>query len=666
MSSASAALVENLLAATGFPCHNLQLTLAAANASYSSQNDAASPNNNSNSNGVDAVLDCLFSLITQIQKEQTHRDELQDRLKMAHVDVETYSNTITKLKSSLESAERQISLLLNKNRTLESSLKEQNEKAIAANDKLVKETVNFNATSSQFKHKLKRQEADFLALQEKLQKIASRTSSSGESDSRNNSRKATAALASIKFVNGPLVKHAGGGGVGKKSGKSPENEMFDIITKSYEDREKQLLVENQMLRRSLHTAYSGARDCLGLCCGLSGDVEHNRKIEDARFQLPFSMVQAELDAHFKFFFDNMAATAPQSQANHSNIGDNVSPPQSAGGVTSAEKVTDSVGQADTDVLKAELEEYKEMVRKQAALLEQVVSAEQQQPEGVYNGNLNKQEELEFIVAELEMRQDELDKRSKQLDEERHSFTHSAVRLGKERAALQREREMFEQERQEFETMKVLQNMPQTPLWLKDSAKTPLNRRHHSHTPSHPHQQSPTVARLATANAANAANATATTGPSTDSAVSSPSQQQQQQQQRILRFEEHDVLAETHTFAGTSAAGFSVSPSSVMVVDDDMSIAGTGTVRMWEQSPSPLSRASRTPIGATPRLMSASKRSNTMGVGAVSSPSPHMLVKSALKKAAAAAAAVTGGSGGLKPPSPNAVTFSGGKENVKNY
>jgi hypothetical protein len=49
----TAALVENLLASTGFPCRNLQITLESGW--------------NNNSDGVDAILDCLFALVTQIQ-----------------------------------------------------------------------------------------------------------------------------------------------------------------------------------------------------------------------------------------------------------------------------------------------------------------------------------------------------------------------------------------------------------------------------------------------------------------------------------------------------------------------------------------------------------------------------------------------------------------------
>ncbi|KAI9353356.1 Afadin and alpha-actinin-binding-domain-containing protein [Zopfochytrium polystomum] len=430
--SKKANLVERLLVGAGFPALPLDAILAHLPASA----DAAAGGPAS-----DAIVDCLYGLIAQIQKEFTHRQELQERLKTAAFDLETANNTVTRLKGSLEAADRQINIMSNKNKSLEESVAACQEKTSQAREELAKQTANFNTTMAQSKHKLKRKEAEFGTLQERLQKISAE---SGQIKGKKSG---------IKFVNGPLSRNLTKTRAPSKNS-SPETEMYQIVTASYEEREKDLLCEIHALRQSLHSVYVDARRFLKAKNGPSEptDQAHSRKIEESRLQLPFAMVQPEIEVLRKTLFDEMFALVADSRQKQQQT-----PPASP-----------HIERMDVEGLAAEIEDYKQIIEKQAELLEKVVNGADESAKQ----NSNSEEEQDVLRQDIEERLQELESRSRQLDEERRKFTEAAIRLGRERSAFEREKELFEQEKHFEQTRRILEELPKTPQWLKDGSPAP--------------------------------------------------------------------------------------------------------------------------------------------------------------------------------------------------
>ncbi|KAJ3415522.1 Afadin- and alpha-actinin-binding protein [Chytridiales sp. JEL 0842] len=386
--------------------------------SLSNQEDAAS------------ILDCIFALLSQIQREYKQRDELQDRLRNAFHESEILNKANAKLKQSLESSERQVKLLSNKLSATESELKDVSDKYQAAKEEAAKATVDLTSVKSQYQHKLKKKETEYNSLRDRIHKLAN--------------EKAQAQKLGLKLLN-PLQPKVLLPSKVKKS----ENEMYDIVINNFEEMQKELLAENQALKHSLYEVFVEGKETIKETADeeMLAAIEENLQVDEARFQLPISLIHDDVIARFKNLYSQMAMVHYREDP-----------------AINFDERENPIAQSDElEAALEEIERYREIISKQNELLQRAVDS---------NGAksfpaMEDPEDYDISRADLEQFRIALDRREKQLDEERAKFTEAAVRLGRERSALEREKEALEDERRALETQKILQELPQTPAWLKE-------------------------------------------------------------------------------------------------------------------------------------------------------------------------------------------------------
>ncbi|KAJ3195956.1 hypothetical protein HK101_010549 [Irineochytrium annulatum] len=424
------ALIENLLAGAG---HEVNLKVL---------------NGLGHNESATSILEAFFALLAQMQRDGSYREELKTRMREAALENDRLTNSISKLKQSLENSEKHSSTLHSKCLQAEKTSKEINEKLQACRDELMKQTSALQATSLQLKHKLKKKEADLLVLRERVQKSS------------------VDQLASQKVglrLTNPVKRPAKPTGTGAKRAQTSvcfdhekllvdsvpkEAEFYNLMMGTREEREKEIVSENQALRRMLFEVYVAVREQMQLLANEEEDKVvrskeacidflqfFNRDTELARFSLPLNdIVEDVLKSKFQSLFTRIREQVSRIRA--------VDPANAP-----SQPITLS-----TD-MQREIDEYKRIIDRQNALLQIASAAE---PE------FKDEDEDERVSEGLAHSREVLEQRTRQLDEERRKFTEAAIRLGKERCALDRERELLEHERSSFESMQLLSKLPKTP------------------------------------------------------------------------------------------------------------------------------------------------------------------------------------------------------------
>ncbi|TPX67890.1 hypothetical protein SpCBS45565_g03517 [Spizellomyces sp. 'palustris'] len=393
------------------------------------------------------VLNCICTLLQQRQKDVAYREDLQHRLRRTAGDNDELAGTVARMKARLEQCDREIATLNNKLDAAQKSLKKEVEKYHAAKEELKTTKANLQYSKTQYNHDLRKREREHHRLKDRMQRIVT--------------EKSAAQKIGLKLAN-PLPKAkttTGGGGQTKKV--AQEDEMYNIVIKNYEDREKDLLVENQTLRDTLYALYSELKTQFkdqitqeedgsnGIECGHEGPPEVLDPTEKAQFQLPFNLVCHSVEERVKEaimkLHDEWARLSETIASQHQ-----------------ADELQQLYGKVDA--IEKECDEYRRIIAEQNRLLE--FSLNEQDAKS----NEGLSAHLETSLMDLQEQKDELEQKCQQLEEERGKFTEAAIKLGIERAALQREKMAFEEERRSLATQKLLKSLPETPGWLKDKSR----------------------------------------------------------------------------------------------------------------------------------------------------------------------------------------------------
>ncbi|KAJ3122282.1 hypothetical protein HK100_012061 [Physocladia obscura] len=392
----------------------------------------------------DTVINTVFALLANSQNELKYRREVDELRVSAEADLQSMVQTLAKAKANLEVSDRTNKTLTVKIESQDALIKDLTEKASCAKDEASKATSNLNTALVQFKHKAKRKEAEFTVLQERLQKITSEQLNSAKIGMR-------IINPSAKKLSAPPTKPS-------KVAKQ-EKDMYAVVITTFEDREKQLLGEISSLKSSIFSIYSHLRNSANdLDKALPSDpklVLSSDPHEEARFHLPFALVQSQIERQFEEIVETFKANALNiidrtkelTPFNEKNLDEN-----------------DLANTATIRVLQDEIEQYKQIVEEQKRLIE--MSLEMQVDANKHSVMTEEQD----LLADLEEQKATIQRRSEQLDEERRKFTEAAVRLGRERVAFEKEKGLFEEERRASEAIQILDQMPETPIWLKTKPK----------------------------------------------------------------------------------------------------------------------------------------------------------------------------------------------------
>ncbi|TPX51909.1 hypothetical protein CcCBS67573_g09987 [Chytriomyces confervae] len=397
----------------------------------------------------EGLIRAVFSLLSQTRTDAAHRSELMNRIRDQDFDAENALTAMNRCKQQLDASDRVNKALSSKLELAEASIKDLTEKYTIAKDEAAKSTLNLSSAMAQFKHKSKKKEAEFSALQDRLQKLTTEQLHAAKIGMRivNPSMKKMSSF-NLSTAAAPKTTTA----AAAKSEKH-EKDLHAVAIRTYEEREKELLVELENVKDTIYRVFQRmkaavlkVKDADGLS---TRTVFSSDSHEEARFHLPYNLVKTQINAHFESLVSEMEISASKYE-------------QLMKSQPSHEPVTiNTIDSFEMTKLQNTVDEYKGIIEKQQHLLDMALDTN---PE--YVSNHSGLPDDSQIISDLEDQKEMLQRRGEQLDEERRKFTEAAIRLGRERVAFEQEKEAYEEEMRAISTQHILSQMPDTPLWMK--------------------------------------------------------------------------------------------------------------------------------------------------------------------------------------------------------
>ncbi|KAJ1921628.1 hypothetical protein IWQ60_006720 [Tieghemiomyces parasiticus] len=383
-----------------------------------------------------------------------YREDIDDKYRRLTSEQETLLHNLNKLRGELETSDRNLDTTKSKLSVSETVLKDVNEKHRNTKEELKTAKNSLQYSRSQYAHELRKREQDNIKLKEKMQRMAA--------------EKYKANKTGFQLLN-PITKdkaHLGHDRMTK------DKELVEIVLANYEDRERELLEENEQLRQSLYDLYATITELLHARVEEAEEDNMNasQAVNDAgsdggqsprryreKIILPFEMVKQRLQSDMHQLVTDLK---DDWRALHTQT-----LPQAAD--TEALYAKDreiTTLTTEVDTLRQKVAGYKEVISEQARVIQLATNpaAPSRRDSGIHRLGIE-----EIDPDRLEREREALERQQSELDEERRKFTEAAILLGKEREELRREREALQLDRESQRTHAVLRNMPSTPHYLKD-------------------------------------------------------------------------------------------------------------------------------------------------------------------------------------------------------
>ncbi|RKO84048.1 Afadin and alpha-actinin-binding-domain-containing protein, partial [Blyttiomyces helicus] len=207
------------------------------------------------------VLELFFRLLQIHRDDVAYVEDLEQQLRTSAQDYDDLNASTAKLKGRLATTERDLALVKNQLDAANIEVKEALERHATTKEELKACKSNLAHNKTQYQHEIRKRERDHEKLKERMLKTA--TDRSGK-------------MGTIRCLN-PLP--AGVGKEAKRKEKNGDEEMYRIVVTTYEEREKEVLAENETLRRSIFEMYTTLQGLVERC-RRSADGEEGGGVED--------------------------------------------------------------------------------------------------------------------------------------------------------------------------------------------------------------------------------------------------------------------------------------------------------------------------------------------------------------------------------------------------
>ncbi|XP_028404445.1 afadin- and alpha-actinin-binding protein B-like [Dendronephthya gigantea] len=369
---------------------------------------------NSERNGYSVVrlINNLYELLQLQIKNNQVKDELEARQRRSDCDNEFLVQSQTRLKNEFDLSQREVALLNSKQIELSKKKKSLENLVKSQKEEIKKMKGNQQHLKKQFEHDIRKVEREMVKLKEKLvQSLNYKTKEKS---------------IGIDMLNS--IQRADGKRRTWNTGNKHDEEMYRLVVNSYEDKQKELMEENNDLRELLqHTE----NELVNLLNKEHQDVTTDSGEEDSdedsisvsshtegQYQMPFELVREGIERSirekWKRLKEGMDSSKPED----------------------VKKNNESNTDNDADKLKNELERYKYIVLQQEEHIQRL-----QDDTGAKADFLNDS----VVTAEKEKVDEEIKlfkQEKKTFDEERKKFTEAAIKLGQERERFNEERAIF--------------------------------------------------------------------------------------------------------------------------------------------------------------------------------------------------------------------------------
>uniref|UniRef100_A0A8D0HJ94 SSX family member 2 interacting protein n=1 Tax=Sphenodon punctatus TaxID=8508 RepID=A0A8D0HJ94_SPHPU len=377
---------------------------------------------------VVSVLNCMYELLALQGKNLRAQEEVETQHLKLGSDMDHLQNCYAKLKEQLETARREIVGLQERDRQLQ--CKNRNLHQLLKNEKdEVQKLQNIIASrATQYNHDMKRKERDYNKLKERLHQLVM------------NKKDKKIAMDVLNYV-GRVDGKRGAWRTGKTEAKN-EEEMYKVLLSEYEQRQKQLLVENAELKKVLQQMKKEiisllppqkpklkdrAEDGIGT---VLSDVEEEvgELNKENMWELSCETAREQLT--------NSIRKQWRMLKNHVEKLDNQVSRVHSGDLNNKDVISRKDHELETEKLVLEIQQCKEMIKTQQQLLQQQLTSPSD------DDDTNPLLKDCYLLEERERLQEEwklFREQKKNFERERRSFTEAAIRLGLERRAFEEDR-----------------------------------------------------------------------------------------------------------------------------------------------------------------------------------------------------------------------------------
>ncbi|OCT82514.1 hypothetical protein XELAEV_18025046mg [Xenopus laevis] len=372
-----------------------------------------------------SIINCIYELLQRNSQTMRSNEEVETQLLKINGDLEYLQSIHQRQKDQLEAAKRENCALQERDRQMQ--CKNRNLLQLLKNEKEeVQKLQNIIASrSTQYNHSVKRKEREYNKLKERLYQLVM--------DKRDKK-------ISIDVLN--YVGRADGKRSSWRTGKTDaknEEEMYKVLLNDYEQRQKQLMVENVELKKVLQQM---KKEMISIV----SQRKTKEKLEDSTGTVT-SDIEEEIADSSKENLSELSCEAVREQLissirqqwrilkSHMEKLDNqaclvnVPTPDENGLIARAEH------EQELDKLISEIQQCKETIRSQQQLLKQQLSVPRDDDTSKLLQDCYLLEDKERLQEEWKL----FNAQKKNFEKERRNFTEAAIRLGHEKKVFEEDR-----------------------------------------------------------------------------------------------------------------------------------------------------------------------------------------------------------------------------------
>ncbi|KAK7483461.1 hypothetical protein BaRGS_00025260 [Batillaria attramentaria] len=368
---------------------------------------AVSCNNKGNPDTC-SLLNRAYDLFRLYQRLYSTKDELENRVQRLSGERDHHRSSVARATRQHEALERGLAQETEKLRQLAAR-----HKVTAGKLKAEKEEVKclqsvMHHKDLQFKHEQKKKEREINKLKDRLHQLLM--------DKNPDRRVGMDLMNTVQNTEGKRAQW--------KTGLSKqEEEMYQMLIRNYEERHRELVLENTELRDCLLTMQRELSTLLKQTDEVS-TVRTQVELNEGYYQMPYDMVRREIERAFKQTCERIGLSVKRTWKKKPNLS---SPSKVA---SPAAKGKDEHTQ-EIQCLSKQIDKYKEIIQQQ----EQLIQHSLQTHSDSYLHESQILHEKDMLAKEKKLFYEE----KAHFEEERKLFTEAAIKLGRERQAIQEER-----------------------------------------------------------------------------------------------------------------------------------------------------------------------------------------------------------------------------------
>ncbi|XP_014795018.1 PREDICTED: afadin- and alpha-actinin-binding protein isoform X1 [Calidris pugnax] len=372
-----------------------------------------------------SIINCMNELLLRQHKNLRAQEEVEMQHLKLSSDMDHLQNCYAKLKEQLELSKREIVGLQERDRQLQSKNRNLHQLLKNEKDEVQKLQNIISSRATQYNHDMKRKEREYNKLKERLHQLVM------------NKKDKKIAMEVLNYV-GRADGKRGAWRTDKTEARN-EEEMYKALLSDYEQRQKQLLVENAELKKVLQQMKKEIISLLPpqkqkpkersedgpVLSDLEEDIGELNK--ENMWELSCETVREQLT--------NSIRKQWRMLKNHVEKLDNQVSRVHSGALNEKDVISREDHELQTEKLELEIQQCKEMIKTQQQLLQQQLMSPCDDDTTLLLQDCYLLEERERLQEEWTLFREQ----KKNFEKERRSFTEAAIRLGLERKAFEEDR-----------------------------------------------------------------------------------------------------------------------------------------------------------------------------------------------------------------------------------